>query len=258
MKLLKLNPNERIVVESGINHYRLAGPGLVWLKPWQRVVTRLNTGPQSRALRYQAVRTAEEIPVDITVQLLYRVDPALCDNRDLLPKLGFLNDGGWRNLLEWRTEAILRQLVAAHNWKELNRQPVRQRLERYLCGTLGSILTGLGLNIVAVCLVKIELPISLQKTAVQAANDNIEAEGRARVLKTYIDIFNPELSQTMAQIVQWELLNMLHKKGNPQLLLAARGLSLDGHPQDNKSMPLQLSLPLMQKGQNGKSVKPKR
>ncbi len=256
--MIKLNPNQRLLIESWINHYRVVGPGLIWLKPWQKALATLNIGPQGRSLRYEAVRTAEGIPIDIDLKILYRIDPDLFQNQ-LLPKVEWLNSGGWPNILEWRTESVLRQLVVSYGWRDLSHQPVRKRLERHLTQTLASVVKNIGLNVMTICLVKTELPIRLQKTMVQAEMDGIEARGRTAVLREYLDIFSQDLPQTMQQIVQWELLNMLHKKGDPHLLLTSSSLSLDNFSTE-KGEPrpsLQLGLPWPHEGKNGKSEKSK-
>jgi hypothetical protein len=95
---------------------------------------------------------------------------------------------------------------------------------------------------------------SLQRTIIRSEQDGIEAGGRAKVLKEYFDIFGDRLSQAMPYIVQWELLNTLHKKGNPQLLLGASSLSLGATPAsngDDSSSRYQFSLPIFQDAADG-------
>jgi hypothetical protein len=57
----------------------------------------------------------------------------------------------------------------------------------------------------------------------------------------------------MPYIIQWELLNTLHKKGNPQMLLGASALSLGSTPSANgeSSSRYQLSLPIWQDATGG-------
>jgi hypothetical protein len=98
-------------------------------------------------------------------------------------------------------------------------------LERQLTQTLADYLKVIGLNITSVCLIKTELPDNLQRTIVQAERDGLEPRGRASVLKEYFDIFGNNLAQAMPYIVQWELLNALHKNGQPQVLLTSSALS---------------------------------
>jgi hypothetical protein len=38
----------------------VAGPGRVWLMPWQSVLARFSIAPQGQMLRFEMVRTAEE------------------------------------------------------------------------------------------------------------------------------------------------------------------------------------------------------
>lgn len=53
--MLKLRPNERLLVEYGVNQYHLVGPGLVWPRPWHKVLTKLNIGPQAESLQINEV-----------------------------------------------------------------------------------------------------------------------------------------------------------------------------------------------------------
>ena len=82
-----------------------------------------------------------------------------------------------------------------------------------------------GLEIIAICLVKTELPANLQKTLIQAEQDNIEAQGRAGVLKNYMEVFGDNLPQAMPYIMQWELMNTIHKNGDPKIFLTNENIS---------------------------------
>lgn len=243
-----LNPNERWVIESGINHYQVIGPGWVWIKPWQRVITKLEVEPQGQALQFNEVRTAENVPLNVALQVLYQVDPDLF-TADLLPKLPKLNEAGWQYVLKWRAEHTLRSLLVGYAWQELGKVETQHKLERRLTQTLADALKVIGLKIIAVYLVKIELPADLQQTLIQVEQDGLEPRGRAAVLKEYFDLFGHNLPQAMPYIVQWELLNMLRKNGNPNLILTASGLSLD---QDHTPEPVpsvfQMQLPLPTRG----------
>ncbi len=242
---MKLSPNERLLVESGINHFRVVGPGLVWLAPWQRARARLFIGPQGQSIRLNEVRTREDIPVNVTIQVLYRVNPDLF-GEELLPKLPALNAGGWQGMLQWRTEAILRPLLAGYPWRGLNSEELQQRLEQQLGLTLADRLKKVGLDLLSVSLVKTELDPALQQTIIRAERDQIEARGRALVLREYLQTFGPNLPYAMPHIVQWELLNLLHKNGQTQFLLSAAGLT-PGGPVSEAALPqpvLQFKLPL--------------
>jgi hypothetical protein len=247
--MTKLLPDERLLIESGTNNYQLLGPGRVWIKPWQRVLVKLYVGPQGQSLSFNEVRTVENIPVNISMQLLYRVDPALFTG-DLLPKLPGLNEGGWQEVLRWRTEHVLRQMLANYAWRELGHQTMQPRLERQLTQTLADYLKRIGLNIASACLVKIELPIALQKTIIQAERDGIEPRGRASVLKEYFDIFGHDLAQAMPYIVQWEVLNTLQKSDKAHLLLTS-SVSIPDEPSPRHQPPqpvFQMQLPLPREG----------
>ena len=84
--MFKLNPNERLLIESVINYYKLLGPGLVLLFPWQKALTRLDVGPQERTLQFERVQTVENVPVKVTLEVFYQVDVDLLTD-DLLPKI---------------------------------------------------------------------------------------------------------------------------------------------------------------------------
>lgn len=236
----KLNPNERLLIESGVNHYQVVGPGWVWVKPWQKSLVQFYIGSQSQALTFDEVRTADNIPLNLTVQLLYRVDPALF-SESLLPSLPFLHGGVWQKILSWRSEYVLRQMLLAYKWEELSQPGVQTRLERRLGQTVSEFVKVVGLRVLTVCLVKIELPSALQQTLVQVHQDSLEPRGRAQVLQEYVKIFGADLPRVMPYIIQWELMNTLHKNSQTQLLLTNSALSLNGH---TASQPVyQLPLP---------------
>jgi hypothetical protein len=166
--MIKLSLTERLLVESLFSHYYyVTGPGIIWLKPWERGRLKFDIGPQEQSLTIEQVRTVENIPVDITTELLYQVDPTFL-TLDLLPKLPGLYHQGWQKMLKWRTEYSLHQLVAGHSWKALSQEAVRACLERQLTERLAASLELAGLQVTAACLVKVELPDNLQYTIIQA------------------------------------------------------------------------------------------
>jgi len=219
-----LNPNERLLVESPINHYKVAGPGQVFLVPLQKALTKLYVGPMGHSFQYSEVRTAEDISLNVTAQIIYRVAPELFP-ASLLPRVPGLNEGGWQKILHWQTEYVLRMLIAQCPWRELSREQAQKRLERQLAQTLADRLKIVGLDVIALCLVKMELPTNLQKSLIQAEQDNVEAQGRATVLKNYLEIFGDKLSQAMPYIIQWEMMNTVHKNGDPKILVTNESLS---------------------------------
>lgn len=246
-RLIRLAPTEQLLIESGINHYKLVGPGLVWLFPWQRVHARLYIGPNIAAIDCNQARVMDDLPLDVTIKIIYRATPALFSD-ELLPRLPTLNDGGWRSIVQWRTEAVLRRLLARYRWRELKDESVQENLEQQLNTALTKRLKSVGLEVITVTLVKTELDGRLQQAIIRSEQDRIEASGRAKLLKGYFEIFGENLPQAMPYIIQWELLNALHKKGNPQLLLGASSLSLGAPPSHDESLPsrYQLSLPMFQ------------
>ncbi len=242
--MIKLKPDERLLIETGVNHYKLVGPGRVWLLPWQRALTMLNIGPQAQPLQFENVRTTENVPVNGVVQLLYRVDPSLFTT-DMLPKLPDWQAGGWQAILKWRTEYVFRRVLADFNWRDLGQEAVQQRLERRLTQTLATLLKIFGLNLMAVCVVKTELPADLQRTIIQAERDSLEPRGRALALKEYFDLFGHDLTRAMPHIVQWELLNLLRQNGQTNLILTGTGLALDRESAGHEPAPplYQMQLP---------------
>lgn len=163
-----------------------------------------------------------------------------------MAKLPGLNEGGWQGIVQWRTEYVLRQWLADYSWQTLPQQKVQQRLERQLTQTLAEYLEKVALKLMAVCLVRTILPDKLQRTIVQAEQDGVEPRGRALVLREYFDIFGANLAQAMPYIVQWELLNTLHKNGNAQLLFTGTAPSLpDTADQEQPTPPIfQMKLPI--------------
>lgn len=246
LKRMKVSRNKRVLVRVG-RHYQVMGPGKIWLNPRQRVVTTINVEPQERSFTMPKVQTLEKVPLDMTVQVLYRIDPDLFSD-DLLHHLQRLNEGGWQMKLRWHFEYVVRQLLADYGWRELDRFEIKQRLERQLTQTLADRLKDIGLNITGIYLIKAELPDDLQRTIIQAEQHEVEARGRATVLKEYFELFGTELSQAMPYVMQWELLNTLHKNGgSPQLLMTASSPSLETTLPGSGASPLfRMDLPLFQ------------
>lgn len=219
MRRMTLNPNERLLVVSPVNKYKVVGPGRVWITPRQKIISKIYVGTQGRSLEFDDVRPAEDLSMKMKVQVVYQVDPELFTEQ-LLPKIEWLNDGGWQNVLQWQVEYVLRTLVGQHPWRNLKREEIKQRLERRLAQTLADRVKIMGLNILAFCLVKIELPDNLQRTLTRAEQDMAEAQGRLEVLKGYREVFGESMHQAMPYIIQWEMLNTIHKN-DPQILLSA-------------------------------------
>lgn len=218
---VKAGLNERFLVERGVNQLKVVGPGWVWLTPGQRHVATINVGPQGQSFVFEQVETVEKVPLEVDVQLLYRIDPDLFTD-DLLPSLPGLSEGGWLHVLRWQTEHVLRRLVADYSWQDIGRENIQPRLERQLAWTLAERLRGIGVNLSGVCLIKLTLPIGLEKTLVRAVQDKVEVQGRLAVLQEYQKLLGPNLPQVMPYLVQWELLTMLHRSGNLQLLSTAK------------------------------------
>ncbi len=251
-KLMKLAPNERLLIESGINHYKVVGPGLIWLKPWQRSRAKLYIGPTAMTVECNQARAAGDILVNGTIKVIYRINPELFSEA-LLPRIPGLNDGGWRNIVQWRTEAVVYRLVARYRWRELKQPYLQEQLEEQIGEALGERLKGLGLDVLGITLIKTALNDKLQRTIIRAEQDKIEARGRAAVLKQYFEIFGDSLSGAMPHIIQWELLNTLHKNGNSHLLLGASNLSLGSSLPNVEPAPslFQMRLPVPSNGEQG-------
>ena len=245
MMLVKLAPNERLLIEQGVNQYKIAGPGRVWLWPWQRAVTRFTVGRHSQSFKFEEVRTQQQVPLSITVRVSYEIDPTLLNTEELRPKIPGLQEQGWHTALHWQTEYVLRQMVADYDWINLGRQAIQERLERQLVHTLTGRLEKIALKVNGVFLVNIALPVGLQKTLLRAEQDCIEATGRARVLQEYSNIFGRQIPAAMPYILQWETMNMLRKNGQSHLLLAQANLPLYGCPPDDAPpATFQLQLPI--------------
>ena len=237
LRQLKLSPNERVLAVSPVNRYKIYGPGRIWLSPRQRVAARLYVGPRGQTLIFDQVRTAEDMPLKIKVQVLVQADPELFTDQ-LLPKLAALNDKGWDSIIRWQTEYVLRLLIAQQPWQQLNQEAIQQRVERHLVQTLADRLVFVGLRVMNISLVQVELPADLQQSIVEAEQDYIEAAGRARILEQYKQVFGDTLTQVMPLIVQWELLNSIHKN-QPNILLSVPNLG-NGDSDDNDKQLLSL------------------
>ena len=97
---------------------------------------------------------------DLTV--IYRVNPDLF-TPDLLPRLPDLSDGGWRAIVQLRTEAVVRRLLARYRWRELKESAIQADLETQFTEALAERVTIVGLEVMAVNLLKTELDGRLQQ-----------------------------------------------------------------------------------------------
>ena len=125
---IKLTPDERLLIESGINRYKVVGPDLVWIMPWQRPCAKLYIGPNFVPVECRNARVSDDVPVNVSLTVTYRVNPDLF-TADLLPRLPRLNEGGWRSFVQLRTEAVVRRLLARLPWRELKENAVQTNLE---------------------------------------------------------------------------------------------------------------------------------
>ncbi len=223
LQKLKLNPDERVLTVSPVNRYKVLGPGRVWLFLRQKVVTRFSVGFRGNSLVFDNVRSAEDVPLRFTVQLLYRVDPELLKS-EMLHRLPGLNSGGWEGVIHWRTEHILRQLISRYAWQQLSQEATLAAVEQTLAQELDRRVKAVGLAVLSAALVKVELPAGLQQSLLEVQQNQLDATARAVILKKYLEVFGPNLAQAMPYIIQWELLNSV-KTSNPQVLLTSAGLT---------------------------------
>ncbi len=224
LKMLKLEPDERLLAVSPVNRYKVLGPGRVWLTLRQRQIIRFSVGFRAEMIYFDSVRSADNIPLNVTAQLLYRVNPELF-RPDMLHRLPGLDGGGWKSIAQWHTEYVLRLLVGQLPWQSLAAEGAQARLERQLAQTVRERVKMVALEVVSAALVKVALPEGLQQKFVEAQQTQLDAAARAAVLQQYAEIFGPNLAQAMPLILQWELMNSIHKN-NPQFLLTSGGLNL--------------------------------
>ncbi len=243
--MIKLNPNERLLVESWVNRYQVLGPGVVLLMPWQREMVRFYIGPNAATIQCQDVPTLGDVPVNVTTKVFYQVSPELFSG-GMLSRVPQLNDGGWSEIVRWRTEAMIRRVLANHEWHSLKTEQVQENLEQLVKEKLAERVQGVGLSITGVTVVKVELSPDLMQTITQSEQNVVEATGRARVLKIYLEIFGEDLSRVMPYIKDWELLGLLHKNKNLQPLLMTAGFS--SSPGENNGPQAQ---PIVQVTTNG-------
>jgi hypothetical protein len=221
MRPIKLAPDERVLIESPVNRYAVLGPGRVWIKPLQRIITHFQVGLRSELITIEGVRTVEHMPLSFKIQLLYRPDPNIFSD-ELLIKLPGLHKGGWSWALSWHTEYITRLLVAPLSWEAISQEQRQKRLERQLQLALSDRLSRIGLRIISLAVINIRLPGKLQKALV-------DVESRAKVLEKYRAIFGDNLIRAMPYVIQWELLSIL-QKNRSHILLNTTGQSYDEWP----------------------------
>lgn len=197
----KLTPTQRLLAEVKTNGYKFFGPGKFFLYPWHRFLTVLDLDGTDFKVSMKKVRTKKDVPLTLTLQVAYQPDLALMKPA-LYPKLPALNNGGWKGIIQWRSEAIVRSMLANYTWQDLKIRAVQSCLEHKIPTRLNEYLKLLGIRVTLLSVVNVELPVQLQHSLVDAEQDSIEAKGRAAVLKTYLDIFGNNLPQVMAYINQ--------------------------------------------------------
>ena len=243
---IRVGPNERLLVNDRADNYKIFEPGWAWLKLGQYPVTTVSVAPQAQTVTFVEVQTVENIPLDVSLQMVYHIDPARLTPA-LYPNLVGLNEKGWQMAIQSHTEYVLRQLLGDYSWQNLDRKVIRQRVERLLLRTLATRLEKLAVNILSLGLMKITPPPTLQRTLVRAEQDRVEAQGRISVLNDYFEIFGGDLPQAMPYVIQWEFLNMLHKQENPNVVLAAANLFQPGSTVNSEPMQqvFQMRFPIL-------------
>ncbi len=182
MKLHIVHQDETAVIE-GLWYNKIVGPGWVLTLPGEHITTILNTYPKEQSIHVAAVQTRERVPVEITVNVTYKIVPSLL--KPFLRQVCDLKAGGWETILYNRAKTVLRKIVSEYSWEDLARQSIQQRLERHFCGSLSDHVVSSGLEITQCYISKIRLPEALQKTIVKNIEDSMNTRQKLAALDSY-------------------------------------------------------------------------
>lgn len=210
MKWLEINPDERVLIKGRGNNYKIGYPDRVWIGPFSQVLTKFSVGVRSERFRFDNVATANNALINVTVQVLYRVDPDLL-NPGTLHLIPGLNDGGWAGILRWRAESVFRRVLGRHQWLDVTRPKTdadETEIETKLRQKLAGYTERVGLQIVGVSFIKTDLP-----------TETLELQWRTEMIKTYRDLFNGNMQQALP-FIKWELTNTLQRNGGSHLMMS--------------------------------------
>ncbi|MCB0179954.1 MAG: hypothetical protein KDI62_17105 [Anaerolineae bacterium] len=198
------------------DRYEIKGPGRVFLKPGQKIMTNFHIGPRREIFEIKNVRTVEDVPINFSLDVLYRVSPELIQD-DLLFSIANLNQGGWETIVQRSTQHILPKLISTQSWQGLHQPHIQQQIERRLTMTLADQLHLVALNISFAKILGTTLPEELQSAVIQEQKRKLERQSRVENLASYHDTVGGD-SEKLAWLYAFEELDMLrHKDQLPPL-----------------------------------------
>lgn len=213
-------------------HEIIEGPKKVRLMYWQKQQCEFSIAPKGASILAEDVMTSENIPLVISLFVLYKVDPALWESKTPIWRLPKWNEGGWEGAVKRHAEKILRMSVTARSWRELNQKTVQEEIEAEIKEALNERMKSMVVSIVAVSIIKFELPPDMQESLVRAEQDVIESVGRVDAMDEYLKIFtgNAQAYRLIPYIIKWDLLNLLHKHRDLRFRLAAPEMLFSNRP----------------------------
>ncbi len=165
-----LSPNQRLVVKKGYG-CKLLGPGTVFGILLQEVCVIVDL-PQSDLMIIRNVRTAQELAVNVNVQVTYQIDFKLLTQEIInqIPKLK--NERKWEEGLKLRLECIIRRRCASYTWNQLCDPIQHVQLQNDARNYLDGHMLKVGIRVTE-CLVRnVSLPPKVQEALIQNVLDS--------------------------------------------------------------------------------------
>lgn len=194
----------------------LRRPGLGWLLPgWEYVAFYLDMGPRPAQITLGDMHTRDQVPVSMSVSLIYQLDPWAI-RREARAELVDVLEPSALPMLQRQAEYLLRPLVGGYSVAELLRPEVRAALEDALGDGLARQVSRLGVILVGpVLLGPIVLPQAVQAELNQAHQAHIHARARAATLDALREALGAQPERAWEKVFELEALEVMARHGVP-------------------------------------------
>jgi regulator of protease activity HflC (stomatin/prohibitin superfamily) len=194
----------------------LRGPGMSLILPfWEHVGGYLDLAPRARQISLGDLYTRDQVPVTISVSLIYHLDPWAIQP-ELRPQFVDLLESAAAAILQRQVEHLLRRLIGGQSLNTLLGPEFRACLEERLTQELPRRVGEFGIALSGpVMLGHIALPADLQAELNQAHQARIHAQARADALNTLKEALGAQPDPAWERAIEVETLEAMGRNGVP-------------------------------------------
>lgn len=194
----------------------LRGPGLGFILPWwEYVAFYLDLEPRTAEITLRDIHTHDQVPVTISLTLVYRLDPWAIQPESR-PQLVDLLELSAVPILQRQVQHLLHRLVGQHGIASLLQPKIRASLEDRLTRELPRQVNWLGVDISGlVMLGNITLPGAVQAEINLAHQARIQARARADALNALREVLGAQPDRAWEKVIEVEALEALARNGVP-------------------------------------------